>query len=297
MGPDPPERWLELGNSAYQRRITQDLTFFYNPQGGAIGFPNTSVITMPPSLLQATGSGPHTWILNDDLGSSETSSLTLLNQGQIFVNDTNTLTRTGTTTNWVFEGDPTPEQAGNQILQNDGEINVIGTTGIGTTTASFFDGATNLTITGSGQINVYGNAIVNFGLGVGVSSSQTVNFVTLGGDTSGTVTEVDATRQDATYGGFLAGDTLVLQNLGGVADSETVVDGNGFATVNIMSGTTLLDSVTFLGNFANGAADFTFDNAGGKYVAIATGQATAYGARRTGIGAGDRLRARPRRHG
>ena len=143
--------------------ITQDLTFFYNPQGGAIGFPNTSVITMPPSLLQATGSGPHTWILNDDLGSSETSSLTLLNQGQIFVNDTNTLTRTSTTTNWVFEGDPTPEQAGNQILQNDGEINVIGTTGIGSTTASLFDGDTNLTITGSGQINVYGNAVVNFG--------------------------------------------------------------------------------------------------------------------------------------
>ena len=170
---------------------------------------------MPPSLLQATGSGNHTWIVNDDLGSSETSSLTLVNQGQIFVNDTNTLTRTSLSTNWVFEGDPTPEQTGNQILQNDGQINVIGTTGGGTTQASFFDGNTNLTITGSGQINVYGNALVTFGLGVGVSSSQTVNFIAAGGDASGTVTEVDATIQDATYGGFMAGDTLVLQNLGG----------------------------------------------------------------------------------
>jgi hypothetical protein len=223
----------------------EDLVFLYSPFPAAFGAINTSVLTMPPSLLQATGSGAHTWILNDDLASSETSSLTLVNQGQIFVNDTNTLTRTSTTTNWVFEGDPTPEQVGNQILQNDGAINVIGTTGVGTTTASFFDGNTNLTVTGSGEINVYGNANVIFGLGVGVSASQTVNFVPAGGDTSGTVMEVDATVQDAKYGGLLAGDTLILQNLGGTPDSETVIDSNGFATVNIMSGATILDSVTF----------------------------------------------------
>ena len=166
-----------------------------------------------------------------------------------------TSTQTGSST-----GDPSPGFAGIQILQNDGAINVVGTTGIGTTTATFIDGDTNLTVTGSGQINVYGNAIVVFGQGVGVSSSQTINFVALDGDTSGTVTEVDATVQDAKIAGFLAGDTLVLQNLGGTPDSETVVDGNGYATVNIMSGTTLLDSVTFLGNFANGASDFTFSN-------------------------------------
>jgi hypothetical protein len=187
--------------------FTQDLTFFYSPAPGGVGVPNTSVLTMPPSLLQATGSGNHTWIMNDDLASSETSSLTLVNQGEIFVNDTNTLTRTSLSTNWIFEGDPTPEATGNQILQNDGQINVIGTTGGGSTTASFFDGNTNLTVTGSGQINVYGNALVTFGLGVGVSSSQTVNFIAAGGDASGTVTEVDATIQHAKYGGFMAGDT------------------------------------------------------------------------------------------
>ena len=39
-----------------------------------------------------------------------------------------------------FEGDPTLEQTGNQILQNDGAINVIGTTGGGTTQANFIAG-------------------------------------------------------------------------------------------------------------------------------------------------------------
>ena len=119
---------------------------------------------------------------------------------------------------------------------------------------------TNLTVTGSGQINVYGNANVVFEVGVGVSSSQTVNFVVANGDTSGMVTEVDATSQHAKMAGFLAGDTLVLQNLGGTPNSETVVDGNGYATVNILFGGTIVDTVVFLGNFANGASDFTFSN-------------------------------------
>ena len=88
---------------------------------------------------------------------------------------------------------------------------------------------------GSGRINVYGNANVVFLQGVGVSGSQTINFAALDGDTSGTVTEGDATVQNAKIAGFLAGDTLVLQNLGSTPDSETVVVGNGYATVNIMS--------------------------------------------------------------
>ena len=96
--------------------------------------------------------------------------------------------------------------------------------------------------------------------GVGVSSSQTVNFVAARRGYEWNGHGGRRHRPGCQDGGFLAGDTLVLQNLGGTPDSETVVDGNGFATVNIMSGTTLLDSVTFLGNFANGASDFTFTN-------------------------------------
>ena len=145
-------------------------------------------------------------------------------------------TRSGLST-----GDTSDGAAGIQVLQNDGTINVVGTTGLGSTTATFSAGDTNLTVAGSGRINVYGNANVVFEEGVGVSGSQTVNFVAANGDTDGSVTEADATFQDARIAGFLAGDTLVLQNLGSTPDSETVVVGNGYATVNILDGDTILD--------------------------------------------------------
>ena len=77
---------------------------------------------------------------------------------------------------------------------------------------------------------------VTFAFGVGVTTSQTVNFVVAGGDASGIVTENQGHRP-ACYKlpSSWPGDQLIFQNLGGVPDSETVIDGNGFATVNIMS--------------------------------------------------------------
>ena len=72
------------------------------------------------------------------------------------------------------------------IFRNDGAVDVIGTSGGGSTQANFTG---NLSITGSGTINVYGNAEVTFANGVGVSSSQTVNFVSANGNTNGQVIE------------------------------------------------------------------------------------------------------------
>ena len=69
------------------------------------------------------------------------------------------------------------------------------------------------------------------------------------------MTEVSALAVGARIAGFLPGDTLILQNLGGTPTSESVIDGNGYAIVNIFVGSTVVDSVTFLGNFINGASD------------------------------------------
>ena len=66
----PNDGWV-FGIPPTSGATAQDLVFLYNPSPGGIGLPNTSVLTMPPSLLQATGSGTPTWILNDDFGSSE----------------------------------------------------------------------------------------------------------------------------------------------------------------------------------------------------------------------------------
>ena len=201
--------------------------------------PNDSKIVMPTTLRQATGSGTSTWTIADTGTTQYTSSLTLVNQGQIFVNATNTFTAvTGATSNnWTFTGVTVSTSAvstvGDQYFENDGALNIIGTAGTGTTTATFATGNTNLSITGSGQINLYGNASLIFGANVGVSSGQTVNFVTANGNTNGTVTEVNALDVDARIQGFLPGDTLILENLGGTPTSETVVDGNGYATVYI----------------------------------------------------------------
>jgi len=54
---------------------------------------------------------------------------------------------------------------------------------------------------------------------------------------------------------------VTLENLTttATAPTETVTLGNGEATVNVFEGTTLVDEVTFLGNFPS-ASDFTFTN-------------------------------------
>ena len=55
----------------------------------------------------------------------------------------------------------------------------------------------NLTVTGAGLINLYGNAILNIATGVGVTSGQTINFVSANGNTNGAVFEFDALHRRA----------------------------------------------------------------------------------------------------
>ena len=86
-----------------------------------------------------------------------TSELTLVNQGTLFVNGTNNFNAGSATTNWTLTGATAGSNVGNQVFENDGAVDVIGTSGGGTTTANFTG---NVSITGSGQINVYGNASV-----------------------------------------------------------------------------------------------------------------------------------------
>ena len=153
-----------------------DLFFVYN---GPHDISNTSVIIMPPSLLQATGTaGPPTvtWELDADFQDYLSSSLTLVNQGQIFVNDSNSLVASVGIDQLDLHRRHLARLSGIQTLQNDGTINVVGTTGIGTTTATFSVGDTNLTVTGSGRINVYGNANVVFEQGVGVEQQPDHQF-------------------------------------------------------------------------------------------------------------------------
>src|SRR5262249_32955927 len=79
-------------------------------------------------------------------------------------------------------------------------------------------------------------AEVSFDAGVGVSSSQTINFVQdVLGNTGGQVIETSALDVHAQFSGFVAGDTVTLENLsnGANAPVESVTLGNGEATVNI----------------------------------------------------------------
>ena len=106
-------------------------------------------------------------------------------------------------------------------------------------------------------------AAVVFGLGVGVNSGQTINFITdSNGVTSGSVTEVSALNDGAIISGFLTGDTVTLENLATTtptSPTETVTLGNGEAIVNVSEGGSLVDKVTFLGNFSS-TSDFSFTN-------------------------------------
>src|SRR5207253_7071181 len=86
-------------------------------------------IYMPPTLRQATGSGSSIWTISDTGTASQfTTSLTLINQGQIFVNGTANLTSGATTTNWTLTGASAAGNVGNQYFENDGSLNVVGTT-------------------------------------------------------------------------------------------------------------------------------------------------------------------------
>jgi hypothetical protein len=231
---------------------------------GNVGLANDSTIVMAPTLRQATGSGTTVWTIADIGTTQFSSSLTLKNQGQIFVNATNNFTAaTGSTSNnWTLTGATVSANnlstVGSQYFENDGALNVIGTAGTGTTKASFQAGNTNLNITGSGLINLYGNAQLTVGANVGVGGQQTITFISANDHTNGVVTEVSALQDAAQIGGFLAGDKLALQNLGGTPTSESVVDGNGYAAVSISVGSQVVDTVTFLGTFTHGAGDFTF---------------------------------------
>ena len=175
-------------------------------------------ITMPATLQQATGSGTSTWTISDSSNthgtvSQYTSELTLVNQGTIFVNGTDNFTAGSATTNWTLATAGT----GNDVFDNEGSIDVIGTSGGGSTTANLDGG---LSITGSGYINIYGNAILNIADGVGVSSGQTINFVSANGNTDGQVIEGGGVDDAAKIAGFLTGDTVTVQNLDvGLTDS------------------------------------------------------------------------------
>jgi hypothetical protein len=225
---------------------------------------NVTAITMPATLRQATGSGTTRWTVADTATLADTSALTLVNQGQIFVNATNDFTAvTGSTSNnWTLTGATVSaanqSTMGRQIFENDGALNIIGTAGTGSTTATFSAGNTNLSVTGSGRINLYGSAHLTIGANVGVGAQQTINFIGANGHSNGVVTEVSALGVAAEFGGFRAGDKVALQNLGGAPTSESVVDSNGLATVSISVGSKVVDTVTFLGKFTHGAADFTF---------------------------------------
>ena len=89
-------------------------------------------IYMSPNLNQATGTGTTTWTISDNTnGASQyISELTLVNQGQIFVNGTNTFVAQIGATNWTMTGAgaSTDTTRGNQLFDNEGAVNIIGNT-------------------------------------------------------------------------------------------------------------------------------------------------------------------------
>ena len=247
---------------------------------GAGGSPNQ--VIMPPTLQVATGTGTPTWTISDANGgniSAFVSSLTLVNEGTIFVNSTNNFNAQGATTNWTLQGNGS---TGTNYFDNEGSVDVIGTNSAGgTTTATFSPGTgSNLNVFGSGQINLYGNADLIIDNGVGVSSSQTINFISANGNTDGSVVEGSGVDDAAKIAGFQPGDTVAVENLGATPNNAAtgttsdVIIGNGEATVEILNGTTILDELTFLGNFTS-ASNFTFTSEsssnGGEITIGATG--------------------------
>jgi hypothetical protein len=214
------------------------LTFVSNHDASSTAVLGLNTIYMPPTLRQATGTGT-TWTISDTGNASQqfTTSLTLDNQGQVFVNSTNNFTPGAAATAWILNGQ-TLTARDNQFFQNDGAVNIIGASA-GSTTASL---AGTLSVTGSGQWNLFGNnATLTVGSGVGVSSGQTFNFENTG--TAEAIFETTALNDSATFAGFITGDTVTLQNLIGsaIAPTSSVTLGNGQAIVSILNGGTVVD--------------------------------------------------------
>ncbi len=259
IGTKPVDSWLDpaaWGNTVPPTSPAPgtDIAFDNMDQGADYAY-------MPARLSQATGTGSSTWSISDSIalnGNPYTSSMTLVNQGQLFVNGTNNFTPGSATTYWTLSS--AASGLGQAVFENDGAVNVIGTSGGGSTSAIFAEASnmSPLDVTGNGSMNLYGNAELGFGQGVGVGSGQTIDFIHQRGNTNGQVFEQDALIQHATFAGFLPGDSVTLQNLGGLP-TETVTLGNGEATVNVMVGGALVDEVRFLGNFASAGA-FNFSN-------------------------------------
>src|SRR5207249_3715175 len=98
------------------------LIFVSNHTAGGNGTPTpigNDFIYMPPTLRQATGTGTSSWTINDTGTNAAqfTTSLTLVNQGQIFVNGTNNFAAGTATTNWTLTGAAAGANVGNQYFE------------------------------------------------------------------------------------------------------------------------------------------------------------------------------------
>ena len=169
---------------------------FLNTTGTSSGQSDpTNYIYMPPTLRQATGSGSSVWTISDTNGSPTqfVSTLILDNEGQIFVNGTNNFASGTASINWTVTGAAAGATTGNEYFENDGTINVVGGTGITFASATF---SGNVALLGSGSIDLYGNAALVIGSGVGVAGGQTFDFVTdSNGITNGQINAQRPSRQ------------------------------------------------------------------------------------------------------
>ena len=133
---------------------TADVNLIISNNTNAANADVPNYLYMPPTLQQATGSA--TWTINDVNGGvmPYISAFSLVNQGAIFVNNTaNFVPGSSANVNWVLTGQ-TGYAGGSQYFENDGAVDIIGSSGSGTTTA---DITGNLYVTGSGQFNLYGD--------------------------------------------------------------------------------------------------------------------------------------------
>ena len=106
---------------------------FYNFAGTGSGNnavpPGNDVILLPASLGQATGGGDPIWTISDSRNTNQfTSSLSLTNQGVIYVNDTASLNASVNGISWTLNGDTAVTARGTQLFQNDGIVAIVGNT-------------------------------------------------------------------------------------------------------------------------------------------------------------------------
>ncbi len=169
---------------------------FFNFAGSGNGSnavpPGNDVILMPTSLGQATGST--IWTISDSRNTDQfTSSLSLTNQGIIYVNNTANFIghNSNTGVGWSLFGDTAVTAHGMQLFENDGILAVVGGASDGTATNATFTG--NLSVTGSGYIDVIGKSSLVFNTNVSVSSSHDQsNLSPMGDNTFGGVIEASA---------------------------------------------------------------------------------------------------------